>query len=832
MSVKVDYNILNQKGTPAFFSDVLANRPAFGFAGRVFISTDSGQIFEDTGTAWNLIADAGVGGGTLSSVCVNGNTTATGIVITAGGLSTNSLTDTTLTSGSVLFATSGGAISQDNTNLFWDNTNKWLGIGTAPSSPLDIHNAGSASMLALNNTGGNASNIIFLNASANKWRIGNTASNTFDLFNNQIGTTALSFSGSNSAATFINSVTATAHITTGGTSSQFVKGNGTLDSSVYITLANLSATTPLSYNNSTGAFTILQSGASQSGYLSSTDWNTFNNKASLSSLSATTPLSYNSSTGAFTIQVANSGQSGYLSSTDWTTFNNKASALNGTGFVKASGTTITYDNSTYYLASNPNNYIALTGLSATSPLSYNNTSGGFSISQATTSANGYLSSTDWNTFNNKLGYTGSISTNQVLNVIFVSGIPYLQAGTITDGATSVTINNRITSNSDTISVNGTAGSIQIQINNQTATTGKQYYFNSKSTGVLGFGNNTTGDILTFDGTTGTETNTKGLRVTSASGDQQMWIYGTSPAYRLYNSISSPTIAGFVGMATAVNNFIQGTASGDMAIGTSTGGNIFIGTASGTINPSMVFTNQGYIGISSISPTTTLTIGIGSYSSNWPTQYFNTYNNGGTSSSSALQLAFNNPGTNNFAIGHYGQLFSIGVAGTTNPGTTFSTTPYFNLTQGGNVLIGTTTDNGEAKVQVSGKVQASSLGVTISGGRNETITRFYTATSNTVLTATNAGAGNTIVVVVEYIGDYDYSGTYQTSGIVMASARQSNGGTWSQINNTIVSKTISGGIDCSPTLTFSSGVLTLAIGGSVELVAKISITWHNMSVSIN
>lgn len=31
--------------------------------------------------------------------------------------------------------------------------------------------------------------------------------------------------------------------------------------------------------------------------------------------------------------------------------------LNGTGFVKASGTTITYDNSTYYLASNPSGYI-------------------------------------------------------------------------------------------------------------------------------------------------------------------------------------------------------------------------------------------------------------------------------------------------------------------------------------------------------------------------------------------------------------------------------------------------------------------------------------------
>jgi hypothetical protein len=35
--------------------------------------------------------------------------------------------------------------------------------------------------------------------------------------------------------------------------------------------------------------------------------------------------------------------------------------LNGTGFVKISGTTISYDNSTYYLASNPNGYTSNTG---------------------------------------------------------------------------------------------------------------------------------------------------------------------------------------------------------------------------------------------------------------------------------------------------------------------------------------------------------------------------------------------------------------------------------------------------------------------------------------
>jgi len=87
MSLRVYYEVLNQKGSPALFTDTFANRPAFGFQGRLFISTDTGQIFEDTGTAWTLVADAGVGSGTLSSVCTNGNTTATGIVITAGGLS-------------------------------------------------------------------------------------------------------------------------------------------------------------------------------------------------------------------------------------------------------------------------------------------------------------------------------------------------------------------------------------------------------------------------------------------------------------------------------------------------------------------------------------------------------------------------------------------------------------------------------------------------------------------------------------------------------------------------------------------------------------------------
>ena len=55
------------------------------------------------------------------------------------------------------------------------------------------------------------------------------------------------------------------------------------------------------------------------------------------------------SSGTITIDIATaSGSSnGLLSSTDWSTFNGKQAALNGTGFVKISGTTISYDNSTY-----------------------------------------------------------------------------------------------------------------------------------------------------------------------------------------------------------------------------------------------------------------------------------------------------------------------------------------------------------------------------------------------------------------------------------------------------------------------------------------------------
>jgi len=86
-------------------------------------------------------------------------------------------------------------------------------------------------------------------------------------------------------------------------------------------------------------------------------------------------ISSATATHTFNLPIASASNTGKLSSSDWSVFNNKQTALSGTGFVKISGTTISYDNSTYYLASNPSAFIALTALSAGTGISYNNTTG-------------------------------------------------------------------------------------------------------------------------------------------------------------------------------------------------------------------------------------------------------------------------------------------------------------------------------------------------------------------------------------------------------------------------------------------------------------------------
>jgi len=82
-----------------------------------------------------------------------------------------------LTSGSVLFS-NGTTIAQDNSNLFWDDTNNRLGIGTAtPAYALDVLYTSS------NSTGNNAIRVISTNSAATaEFRVENNLNYSSRLF--------------------------------------------------------------------------------------------------------------------------------------------------------------------------------------------------------------------------------------------------------------------------------------------------------------------------------------------------------------------------------------------------------------------------------------------------------------------------------------------------------------------------------------------------------------------------------------------------------------------------------------------------------------------------
>jgi len=205
----VHFEVLNQLNSPALYADTLANRPAAQLVGRIFFRTDSPfGIYRDTGSAWDLIASPDTTG------------------ITG-----------TLAAGQVPYATGTSSVSGTN-NLFWDSTNNRLGIGTAtPGVALDIH--GSGGMLHLNGTGTNNAFQLFQNAGTSKWRIGNNysgATNYFSIYDNTNAVETLKITpGATNAILFTGNLTATTLIKLGGTSSQFLKADGSIDSNTYIT---------------------------------------------------------------------------------------------------------------------------------------------------------------------------------------------------------------------------------------------------------------------------------------------------------------------------------------------------------------------------------------------------------------------------------------------------------------------------------------------------------------------------------------------------------------------------------------------------------------------
>jgi predicted heme/steroid binding protein len=197
------------------------------------------------------------------------------------------------------------------------------------------------------------------------------------------------------------------------------------------TVTSIATTGPITGGTITGSGTIgiTQATTSTDGYLSSTDWNTFNNKQNALTLTTT------GSSGSATLVGA--------------TLNIPNYTLNGLGGVPDSRT-LTINGTSYDLSANRTWSVGtVTSITFSGPLTGGTItgSGTVGITQATTSTSGYLSSTDWNTFNNKQNaltnpVTGTGTANYLAKFVvtgssITSGLLYDSGSAIGLGTASI-----------------------------------------------------------------------------------------------------------------------------------------------------------------------------------------------------------------------------------------------------------------------------------------------------------------------------------------------------------------------------------------------------------
>ncbi|MDE2030082.1 MAG: hypothetical protein KGI97_05900, partial [Alphaproteobacteria bacterium] len=148
----------------------------------------TGYAGVDTAPANGLIVEGSTAIGTATPVSgaaltVNGTVAATTFFGNGSGLTgIGGSSISGFTQGSVIFASSSGGLTQDNSKFFWDDTNHRLGIGTsAPARALDIDSNGA---LRLENAG---NGIEFLQSSATDWELAQVGTNTSFSFNGNVG---------------------------------------------------------------------------------------------------------------------------------------------------------------------------------------------------------------------------------------------------------------------------------------------------------------------------------------------------------------------------------------------------------------------------------------------------------------------------------------------------------------------------------------------------------------------------------------------------------------------------------------------------------------------
>ena len=125
---------------------------ALGLPGQVLVSNGTSAPSWLTVSGVGTVTSVDVSGGTTGLTFTGGPITSAG-TITAGGTlgvaNGGTGTGTPFTSGSLVFAGSAGVYSQNNANLFWDNVNSRLGVGTnAPVNRFQVSYTSTAPSLS------------------------------------------------------------------------------------------------------------------------------------------------------------------------------------------------------------------------------------------------------------------------------------------------------------------------------------------------------------------------------------------------------------------------------------------------------------------------------------------------------------------------------------------------------------------------------------------------------------------------------------------------------------------------------------------------------------
>ena len=272
-------------------------------------------------------------------------------------------------------------------------------------------------------------------------------------------------SGSGNAATIIGTLNATTLVKSGGTSSQFLKADGSVDSNTYylasnpnayIALTAISAGAGISYNNTTGviASTITQ----------------YTDALARASISLTTSgtsgaATYNSTTGVLNVPQYAPDLSGYVPIS-------RTLTINGTAYDLSANRSWSVGTVTSVGLSSATSGVTI----GSTPIT---TSGTITLAIATASGSqqGLLSSTDWTTFNNKQNaltnpVTGTGTTNYLpkftgASTIGDSVIHESAGGNIGIGNTNNTYKLDVTGNirsSETVLVGNGAAQTELRIN--------------------------------------------------------------------------------------------------------------------------------------------------------------------------------------------------------------------------------------------------------------------------------------------------------------------------------------------------------------------------------